>query len=1262
MTVKKPTDDDAVALTSADVFSTAFGMNNAMLGQTMASTISAPAASAAAAPAASGSTVALAAGPNDGPTIPLTFATNPLSPTLVEELKLPADSYTNVNTRLRVTGALDKPLRPGDTAQIKLDDGSDWLDLSVPVGSSNWSYVDLRTLSDGVHKYTVQVLDAAGNIGSTDEVTIGVDTKGPTNKAEITGISEDSGTANNDFITNDNDGLTIKASLTTTLDQAERLLYSRDSGLTWADISDAVKGQAVSFFDEKLTSTATIRMRVIDMAGNVGSSDNQKITIDVEAPPGVVEFTGYTDDVAPLTGDFKSGSTTNDTSPLLKGTVQNLGAGETVKIYEGTTLVGDAKVSGSNWSLQLTGVTEAAHTYTAKIVDVAGNPGKSIDTLTLTVDNTPPPGEVKFTGYTDDVAPLTGDFKSGSTTNDTSPLLKGTVQNLGAGETIKIYEGATLVGDAKVNGSDWSLQLTGVTEAAHTYTAKIVDASGNDGKNIDTLTLTVDTTPPTGTVEITAYTDDVTPVIGDFKSGTTTNDASPLLKGTVQNLGVGETVKVYEGNTLIGDATVNGSNWTLQLNGLSKNVDHTYTAKIVDLAGLDKKSNDFTLKVDDQPPLGKAEITFYADDVAPATGDFKSGTKTNDDSPMLKGTVDSKFEAGDMVKVYEGTTLLGDAVVSGSNWTFQLKSLTPNVTHTYTAKVMDAAGNEGDLSAPFTLTVDNVAPPQTVDIVSIADDNGKLNNDFITNDPTLKFSGTVNATLAADEKVQVSLDDGKTWNDAITVGQNWSWDPPDADPYILPAGDYTITARVVDEAGNAGKIDTQALKIDLTKPSAIAEITAVAVDTGTPGDFITSVQVLSVTTKAIGTIGPDEYVEVSQDNGKSWRAAVDQGGGIWTVPTQGSLTLTEGKHIFQTRVTDTAGNRSDLSSKVVTIDLTTPPATTTIVSYTDDVGDKQGNFGTNTTTDDKNIVLNGTVTKDTLAANDVIAVYNDNKFIGYADINRTAGTWSYAANDLADKSHYVYTTKVIDVAGNTSLVPSNAFDVYTNQSGIDTKIFIESVGGSKWWHDTGADGTSVGTVNNDFIGITSTDFTEVDGMVGAGFNSLVFEASNMTLNVSEKVIPEMFVLDLKRIQQFDLNNQLNTKDTGPDPSTGANPYQGLTTGNKLVLTFDDVENLVGQYKNEDANKDGKPDIFSTNQVVSGTTSATHLTILGDASSTVQLDAGWSKTAGTNTMNIYNGLGDDEFTYTGKVFDVWHHTGSDALYDLLIMQGVVVNVT
>lgn len=152
-------------------------------------------------------------------------------------------------------------------------------------------------------------------------------------------------------------------------------------------------------------------------------------------------------------------------------------------------------------------------------------------------------------------------------------------------------------------------------------------------------------------------------------------------------------------------------------------------------------------------------------------------------------------------------------VDSTGNWSFTPTTDLAQGPHAIEISQKDAAGNESPKTAPVNFTVDTVAPTSTVEILGITDDSG-VSTDFITNDNTLLFNGKVNGALGADEKVQISLDGGVTWNDVVSdANGTWTFDHT-ANP--LADGTYTVQAHVVDQAGNIGATDTQDVIVDTT--------------------------------------------------------------------------------------------------------------------------------------------------------------------------------------------------------------------------------------------------------------------------------------------------------------------------------------------------------------------------------------------------------------------------------------------------------------
>ena len=86
-----------------------------------------------------------------------------------------------------------------------------------------------------------------------------------------------------------------------------------------------------------------------DSAGNISSASTNSVTIDTTAP--TANFAAATDDVGDITGTLTSGSTTDDTSLVLSGSNES---GSVVIVYNGSTELGYATVSGTSWSYTAT--------------------------------------------------------------------------------------------------------------------------------------------------------------------------------------------------------------------------------------------------------------------------------------------------------------------------------------------------------------------------------------------------------------------------------------------------------------------------------------------------------------------------------------------------------------------------------------------------------------------------------------------------------------------------------------------------------------------------------------------------------------------------------------------------------------------------------------------------------------------------------------------------------------------------------------------
>jgi hypothetical protein len=208
--------------------------------------------------------------------------------------------------------------------------------------------------------------------------------------------------------------------------------------------------------------------------------------------------------------------------------------------------------------------------------------------------------------------------------------------------------------------------------------------------------------------------------------------------------------------------------------------------------------------------------------------------------------------------------------------------------------------------------VDRVAPTTTVSSVALSADTGTF-GDFITKIAAQTISGTLTATLAANETVQVSLDNGASWTNAAAVGQTFS-------AAAMLTGSNTLQVRVVDAVGNAGPALSQAYVLDTSAPSAPSTPDLVAAsDSGASSiDNITNIRTPTFT----GTAESGATVGLYDTDGTTLLGTTVATDGNWSIT---ALPLAEGTHNVTAKVTDLAGNVSAASPALaVTIDTSAP--------------------------------------------------------------------------------------------------------------------------------------------------------------------------------------------------------------------------------------------------------------------------------------------------------------------------------------------------
>lgn len=453
------------------------------------------------------------------------------------QMKNASTAFTNLGT-FSLIGST------GTTKTISIDEAT--LEAHV-------SYADGETLS-----FTAIITDLAGNTrtGSTSATTLLIDVTIPSTPSTPNLVTaSDSGSSNSDDITNDNtpdfDG--------TATNNIRVNIISNVSGLVGFDAS-AGGGNYTATASTLSDGPHTITAVAVDAAGNPSvASSGLAVTIDTTVPatPSVPNLDASSD-----TGSSSTDDITNDTTPLFIGTAT---AGETVVIRDGGTSVGSGIATGGNYSITTSALSEAVHSITARITDLAGNTATSA-ALSVTIDTTPPstPGTPDLSAGTDSqgVATSRVGTNSDNITNSTNPLFTGSATNGSVVTLTSNVSGALNSGTGASNA--YSIAVGAISEGAHTITARAVDLAGNLSGTSAGLVVTIDRTPPAilGT-----------PTLNANCPGCTNTDRESVLFSFTENIDLGDGLDAAHN-----DATETGRDGFIPSTGGISNSNSVFTA------------------------------------------------------------------------------------------------------------------------------------------------------------------------------------------------------------------------------------------------------------------------------------------------------------------------------------------------------------------------------------------------------------------------------------------------------------------------------------------------------------------------------------------------------------------------------------------------------------------------------------------------------------------------------------------------------------
>ncbi|MCC7999935.1 BapA-related adhesin SiiEA [Escherichia coli] len=749
--------------------------------------------------------------------------------------------------------------------------------------------------------------------------------------------------------------------------------------------------------------------------------------------PLTVDLTTVAVSINSITSDDVINAAEKGAALTLSGSTSGVEAGQTVTITFGGKTYTTTVQTGGSWSYTLGSVDVTAladgnaYVINASVSNAIGNTGSS--NHTITVDLSAPAMGINIDSLQADTGLSSSDF----ITSVSPVVVNGSLTAaLASNETAQIsIDGGVTWTTLTVTGTTWRYNDSRtLTDGSYLYQVRVIDAAGNVGAT-DSQNVVIDTIAPdpaVKTIAINAITTDTGLITNDFVTSDTTLAVSGTLGAALSS---GEFAQIsIDGGTTWQNLSVSGLTWTYLDGRTLSDGNYNYQVRVIDTAGNIGATASQIVTVDTTAPLASKTIAIagISDDTGLSSSDFV----TRDTTLTVRGTLGAALAADERAQIsLDGGVTWTTLTVIGTSWSYADGRTLTDGTWNYTVRVVDLAGNVGQ-TATQNVVVDTTSPEaaKSITITGISDDTGASSSDFITSDTSLTVRGVLGAALGANEFAQISTDNGATWVNVTLAadGLNWSY----VDGRTLTNGTTTWQVRVVDLAGNVGATSSQSAQIDTVNPAQVLTIASISTDTGSSAtDFITSDTTLTLTGSLGAGLASGEVAQISLDGGATW-ITLTTNGTQWTYTD--SRTLTDGSYVYQVRVLDLAGNTGPVVSKTVVVDTINPTATPTIVSYTDDVGQRQGTLSSSQATDDTTPLLNG-VLSGPLASGEVVYLYRNGLLLGAVTMVG-ALNWTYSDSGLVSGA-YTYSARVVDLAGN--ITASSDF-VLTVDTSIPTTL------------------------------------------------------------------------------------------------------------------------------------------------------------------------------------------------------------------------------
>ncbi|EDS4615225.1 Ig-like domain repeat protein [Salmonella enterica subsp. enterica serovar Paratyphi A] len=821
-------------------------------------------------------------------------------------------------------------------------------------------------LVDGDHRITASVEDIAGNIAHSDPFLISVDTA---ISIPIVSLSPDSDSGIAD------DNLTNIVKPTLHLKDIDPDIISVQ---VWDAMSDTQIGVATQQPDGSWAYTFTsdlteglhqVYVKVEDIAGNKANSAVFDFTIDTTVSTPVISLLSKDD--TGVTGDnltninkpgFAISGVDADAHRVVVQVMHN-GVSEEIELshLNGSWLF----TPGNTWA-------DGSYTLTVKVEDKAGNTSYSAP-LTVVID----------TQIAIDGVELVNDsgVKGDNMTNDDRPHFRVTVPTDVNEVRLSIDGGNSWVQATPGVAGSWEyIWPTDLADGQYTLTVEATDKAGNTVTK--TIDFAVDTTLSVPVIVLNSADD--TGVQGDNM----TNRTQPTFAlQHIDDDAVRVTVSVEHGGvTTTFDATKGTGGWTFTPTGAWADGDYTLSVSVEDKAGNTSHSASLTVTVDTQIAINNIELV--------NDSGIPDDNLTNNVRPHFQVTVPTDVN---VVRL---------SIDGGKTWFNATQSATPGVwdytwladvgegKHTLTVEATDKAGNQTTQQLDF--IIDTLLSEPTIVLDNTDDSGTKGDNLTNVNKPTFLLGNIdVDARYVTVEVLHGGTKEVLT----ATKGATGIWSVTPTGTWA--DGDYTLTVRVEDDAGNVKYSAPLTVTVDTQITIDVIELVN---DNGIPGDNLTN----DVRPHFRVTVPGDvNEVRLSIDGGNTWVRATQGTAGIWdyTWPKD----VTDGLHTLTVEATDKAGNKT---TQTLDFTIDTRLSTPTIAM---DSRDDTGAIGDHITSVKRPGFTIGNIDAD---AHSVILRITQGGNSQEVTLTQVGGQWRFTPDaDWADGS-YTLTVEVTDNAGN----------------------------------------------------------------------------------------------------------------------------------------------------------------------------------------------------------------------------------------------------